>query len=393
MGRAIVIVLDSLGIGEMPDSHLYGDEGSNTLKNTALAVGGLALPNMQQLGLGNIEDIEGVAPTKMAWGAYGKMAEQSAGKDSTMGHWEMMGLVTKKPFPTYPNGFPAEIIREFEEEIGRKTLGNVVASGTVIIQELGDEHIATGYPIVYTSADSVFQIAAHEDIIPVAELYRMCRIARNILTGANGVGRVIARPFVGSKGKYSRTANRHDFSLEPEKTLLDYIIESGQKVTGIGKIKDLFAGKGISESFPTENNNEGIEMIINTIKKPAANGLIFANLLDFDQIYGHRNDYKGYANALKEFDAILPEIMAAMQDDDILFLTADHGCDPTTPSTDHSREYVPILAFGKSIRKGIDLGTRSSFADLAQTIAEYLGIKSADLDGKSFYKQLVRADN
>ncbi len=388
--RAILIVLDSVGIGEMEDSYLYGDEGSNTLKNTALAVGGLNLPHMQRLGLGNIEEIEGVLPVREAFGAYGKMAEKSQGKDSTTGHWEMMGLVTGHSFPTYPEGFPVSLIQEFEKSIGRKTLGNVVASGTAIIDELGEEHMATGYPIVYTSADSVFQIAAHEDIIPPEELYRMCKIARRLLTGEHRVGRVIARPFIGQPGHYTRTSNRHDFSLEPDKNVLDFITESGQKVIGIGKIKDLFAGKGISESLPSKSNNEGIELIIDVIKSNTEDGLIFANLLDFDQAYGHRNDAPGYAKALEEFDIMLPDIIEAMRTEDIFFITADHGCDPTTASTDHSREYVPILVFGKGIKQGIDLGIRSSFADLGQTIAEHLGVKVTGLAGKSFYKQLIR---
>ena len=390
--RAIVIVLDSVGVGEMEDSHLYGDEGSNTLKNTALAVGGLNLPNMQRLGLGNIDEIKGVPPARKVYGAYGKMAEKSRGKDSTTGHWEMMGLVTCNSFPTYPEGFPVELICEFEDKIGRKTLGNVVASGTAIIQELGEKHIATGYPIVYTSADSVFQIAAHEDIIPPEKLYKMCIIARGILTGEHGVGRVIARPFIGQKGHYIRTSNRHDFSLEPEKTLLDYIIADGQEVIGIGKIKDLFAGKGISKSLPTKNNEEGIGIIIDIITSPTTDGLVFANLLDFDQLFGHRNDAPGYAKALEEFDFRLPDIMAALSIDDVLFITADHGCDPTTVSTDHSREYVPILVYGKSLNQGVDLGVRRSFADLAQTIAEHLGLKATGLAGESFYRQLTRPE-
>jgi len=382
--RAILIVLDSVGIGEMEDSCLYGDEGSNTLKNTAAAVGGLALPEMETLGLGNIEEIMGVNPVEKAKGAFGKMKESSAGKDSTTGHWEMMGLVFNQPFPTYPQGFPSELIEKFERLIGRKTMGNLVASGTVIINELGDEHVRTGYPIVYTSADSVFQIAAHEEVIPLEELYDICKAARKLLKGKHGVGRVIARPFLGEAGNYIRTANRHDFSLEPEKNVLDYIIESGQKVVGVGKINDLFAGKGLSENLPTRNNREGIETIIKTMKSEFA-GLIFANLLDFDQLYGHRNDFEAYARALEEFDKSLADIMEAMLPEDILFISADHGCDPTTPSTDHSREYVPLLVYGPEIKAGVDLGTRDCFADLGQSIADYLGVRVSGLAGKSFY--------
>lgn len=382
--RAILVVLDSVGIGEMEDSCLYGDEGSNTLKNTAAAVGGLLLPRMEALGLGNIEEIMGVNPVKQALGAFGKMKESSPGKDSTTGHWEMMGLVLNQAFPTYPQGFPPELIKEFERLIGRKTMGNLVASGTVIINELGDEHVRTGYPIVYTSADSVFQIAAHEEVIPPEELYDICKAARKLLQGEHGVGRVIARPFIGEAGNYIRTANRHDFSLEPEKNVLDFIIESGQKVLGIGKINDLFAGKGLSETLPTRNNGEGIETIIETIKSEFA-GLIFANLLDFDQLYGHRNDFEAYARALEEFDKSLEAIMEAMLPEDILFITADHGCDPTTPSTDHSREYVPLLLYGPGIRSGVDLGTRNCFADLGQSIADYLEVRVSGLAGKSFY--------
>lgn len=387
--RAVLIVLDGVGIGEMDDSYVYGDEGSNSLQNTAREVGGLCLPNMQGMGLGNIEEIKGVSTVKDPWGAFGKMKEKSKGKDSTTGHWEMMGLILEHLFPTYPDGFPIEVIEEFERRIGRKTLGNVVASGTVIINELGEEHLKTGCPIVYTSADSVFQIAAHEDVISPEELYDMCRIARRLLTGKHGVGRVIARPFTGGPGQFTRTANRHDFSLEPERNIMDLIRESGQKVIGIGKIEDLFAGKAIDESYPTESNRQGVEKLVKVIKGSPAGGLIFINLLDFDQLYGHRNDVYGYARALEEFDQSLPDIMKAMRPDDILFITADHGCDPTTPSTDHSREHVPILVFGNNVRSGVNLGIRDSFADLGQTIAEYLEVDGTGLAGKSFY-QMIR---
>lgn len=387
--RAILIVLDSVGIGEMEDSYLYGDAGSNTLKNTAAAVGGLNLPNMQSLGLGNVENISGLSQVNEAKGAFGKMAEKSQGKDTTTGHWEMMGIITEKPAPTYPEGFPNELIKDFERRIGRKSLGNVVASGTVIIEELGRKHLESGYPIIYTSADSVFQIAAHEDIIPPEELYKICRIAREMLRGEHAVSRVIARPFVGEPGTFTRTANRHDFSLEPEKNILDCIVESGQKTIGIGKIKDIFAGRGIIESYPSKNNQDGVEKILHAFEQ-SSDGLIFANMLDFDQLFGHRNDAPGYARALEEFDTMLSKIMAAMKPEDLLFITADHGCDPTTESTDHSREHVPLLVYGQEIRQNVSLGVRTSFADLGLTVADYLGVDVKDFPGKSIYPLIRR---
>ncbi len=385
--RAILIVLDGVGIGEMRDSYQYGDQGSNSLKNTAKAVGGLKLPNLKKLGLGNIEEILGVDPVDKPLGAYGKMEEKSCGKDSTVGHWEMMGLIMEKPFPTYPQGFPAEIIDEFERAIGRKTIGNKVASGTEIINELGDEHIKTGYPIVYTSADSVFQIAAHEEVVPVEQLYQWCLTARKLLLGDNGVGRVIARPFLGEKGCCTRTSNRHDFSLEPERNILDILQENQLTVIGVGKIKDLFAGRGLSESYPTKSNQEGTTKIIELIKKGVGD-LIFANLLDFDQTYGHRNDVSGYASALEEFDGVLGTLLDLLYPEDLLFITADHGNDPTTPSTDHSREYVPLLVYGKNIKDDVDLEIRSSFADVGHTIAKYLGVRAGDMAGESFCELL-----
>lgn len=387
--RVILIVLDSIGIGEMPDSHLFGDEGSNTLKNTALAVGGINAPNLQRLGLGNIEDIKGIPPIADAIGNYGKMAEKSKGKDTTTGHWELMGLVLNNAFPTYPHGFPHDLISEYERIIGRKVIGNKVASGTEIIKELGEEHIKSGYPIVYTSADSVFQIAAHEEVIPLEELYAMCEKARALLTGEHAVGRVIARPFIGEKGNFVRTSNRHDYSLIPDKNILNFILESGQEVVGIGKIKDIYAGSGISRSYSTKNNADGIDKLIE-MQKQDVNGLIFANLVDFDMLYGHRNDPQGYASAIEEFDSRLSEIMANLKDEDMLIITADHGCDPTTPSTDHSREYVPLLVYGPKLKSNVNLGTRETFADVGQTIAEYLGVKvDANLAGISFYKEII----
>jgi phosphopentomutase len=343
---------------------------------------------MAQLGLGNLEDLKGVPPVPNAAGAFGKMKEKSCGKDTTTGHWEMMGQILSQPFPTYPHGFPDELIKEFERLIGTRTLGNKVASGTVIIEELGREHIKTGFPIVYTSADSVFQIAAHEEVIPLERLYEMCRIARGLLTGKHGVGRVIARPFIGEPGHFIRTPNRHDFSREPDKNVLDSIVESGQKVIGVGKIKDIFAGRGITESYPTKNNRDGIDKII-SIMENEFEGLIFANLIDFDQLYGHRNDAAGYARALEEFDSSLPDIMTAMLPEDILIITADHGCDPTTTSTDHSREHVPLLIYGKNLVPGVDLSLRNSFADLGLSIADHLGVEAEGIEGESFYP-LVR---
>jgi len=343
MKRVIIIVLDSAGIGELPDAAEYGDEGSNTLGNIAAAVPGFSLPNLEKLGLGNIDGIVGFKAAEEPLGCFGKMAERSVGKDTTTGHWELAGITLRKPFPVYPEGFPGDLVERFEKAIGTKTLGNYPASGTVIIKELGQQHVKTGYPIIYTSADSVFQIAAHEDVIPVQRLYEICRTAREILTGEHAVGRVIARPFTGSDGNYTRTANRRDFSLEPpEKTLLDHVKEAGLEVKAVGKIDDIFAGRGITQSIHVKDNMEGVDKTIGFIKERFS-GLIFANLVDFDMYYGHRNDPDGYARALEEFDGRVPEIIDAMARQDILFITADHGCDPTTVSTDHSREYVPLL--------------------------------------------------
>ncbi|MGB3989084.1 MAG: phosphopentomutase [Acetivibrionales bacterium] len=389
MKRVIIIVLDSAGIGELPDAAEYGDEGSNTLGNIAAAVPGFSLPNLEKLGLGNIDGIVGFKAAEEPLGCFGKMAERSVGKDTTTGHWELAGITLRKPFPVYPEGFPGDLVERFEKAIGTKTLGNYPASGTVIIKELGQQHVKTGYPIIYTSADSVFQIAAHEDVIPVQRLYEICRTAREILTGEHAVGRVIARPFTGSDGNYTRTANRRDFSLEPpEKTLLDHVKEAGLEVKAVGKIDDIFAGRGITQSIHVKDNMEGVDKTIGFIKERFS-GLIFANLVDFDMYYGHRNDPEGYARALEEFDGRVPEIIDAMARQDILFITADHGCDPTTVSTDHSREYVPLLIYGKEIRIGVNLGTRKTFSDLAQTTAEYLGT-GGEFDAVSFYGDIAR---
>lgn len=387
MRRVILVVLDGVGIGELPDAKNYGDEGSNTLVNTAEAVGGLNLPNLGRMGLSNIEPIKGVHQEEKPIAFFGKMAESSPGKDTTTGHWEITGLILNKPFPVYPNGFPQEIIKTLEKAIGRKIIGNKPASGTEIIKELGEYHIRTGYPIVYTSADSVFQIAAHEEIIPLEELYEMCKIAREILQGEHAVARVIARPFAGEPGNFYRTPRRRDFSLTPFKsTLLDYLKENGYDVIGVGKIEDIFAGRGLTLSFHQENNREGIENIFRAWKE-LREGIIFVNLVDFDMLYGHRNDPKGMAKALEEFDTFLPDIQSLLSDYDLLVITADHGCDPTTSSTDHSREYVPLLIFSPNFRKTASLNIRKSFSDLGKTLADYFGIEN-DLYGESFFSKI-----
>lgn len=388
MKRAIIIVLDSVGMGELPDAGSYGDEGSNTLGNIASNVAGFSLPNLEQLGLGNIDNMKGINPAADPYGCYGRMAEKSSGKDTTTGHWEIAGIILSKPFPVYPDGFPPEIMQRFEKSINTQTLGNVAASGTEIINRLGDEHVKTGYPIVYTSADSVFQIAAHEDIVPVERLYEMCSIARNILTGDHAVGRVIARPFTGKSGSYKRTERRKDFSLDPTgKTLLDYASESGYKVKAVGKIEDIFNKKGITDAVHTHDNMDGVDKTIEYMKD-SFQGILFTNLVDFDMVYGHRNDIEGYAKALKEFDGRLPQILDQLKDDDLLIITADHGCDPSTKSTDHSREYVPLIVYGKKIKKNINLGTRSTFSDIAATVAHYLGIKES-FNGVSFLEEIL----
>lgn len=387
--RAIIIVLDSVGIGETPDAALYKDEGSNTLGNIVKQRGKIVLDNMVSLGLGNIEGIDYLKKSESPLGCYARMNEKSAGKDTTTGHWEIMGLVLDKPFPVYPNGFPDEVIDEFKRRIGRNILGNIPASGTEIINELGGEHMKTGYPIVYTSADSVFQIAAHKSVIPLEELYNYCRIAREVLKDEHAVGRVIARPFTGTPGSFTRTTEREDYSLEPFRdTLLDYAKRSGLQVVGVGKIYNIFAGRGVTKSVHIDSNADGIDRTIDFMKEDSR-GIIFTNLIDFDMLYGHRNDVEGYAASLEEFDERLPEILAAMREDDVLFITADHGNDPTTPSTDHSREYVPLIVYGKKIARGVNLGTRKSLADIAATIAEMLEIR-ADISGTSFLKDIAK---
>ncbi len=387
--RIIVIVLDSVGVGALQDAYKFSDEGSNTLGNIAKVLGGLNLPHLEKMGLGNIIPILGVEPQSSPTANFGKMAEVSPGKGSTCGHWELMGLHLSKAFPTYPNGFPKEIMNKFHKAIGIQTLGNFPASGTEIIEVLGDEHIKTKKPIVYTSADSVFQIAAHEEVIPPEKLYRICKKAREILTGEHAVSRVIARPFIGKNGKFTRTDRRKDFSLEPTgKILLDYLKENEKEVLAVGKISDIFVGRGITKKFPTKNNLDGIKKIINLIGNNRGD-MIFANLIDFDMLYGHRNNPEGYAKALAEFDENIPEILNSMKYNDILFITADHGCDPTTPSTDHSREYVPLIVYGKNIKSGVNLGIRKSFADVGKTISEILNIE-VDIKGESFAKLILK---
>ena len=371
--RVILVVLDSVGIGELPDAARYGDEGSDTLGNLCRQVD-LRVPNLPALGLGNIRPLVGVAPAPEPAASFGRMAEASPGKDSVTGHWEIAGVVLDRPFPTFPGGFPLEVIEQFEQAIGRRCLGNVVASGTEIIERLGDAHVASGEPIVYTSADSVFQIAAHEQVVPVAELYRMCEAAYRLVVDGLGVGRVIARPFVGPSGAYERTANRHDYAMpSPTPTLLDRLHEAGVPVVAVGKIADLFAGRGITERHPTASDQAGVDVLLASMRSHTS-GFLFANLVDFDTKYGHRNDVRGYADNLERFDHRLPEILAQVRQSDLLVITADHGNDPSTPSTDHSREYVPVLALCGRQGVGVDLGTRGTFADLGQTVAAALGI-------------------
>jgi phosphopentomutase len=378
-------VLDSVGCGELPDASAYGDRGSNTLGNIARHVP-LRIPHLRSLGLDRVVDLgDGARADRPS--AFGRMAESSAGKDSVTGHWEMMGIVLDRPFATFPQGFPPEVIASFEQRIGRRTLGNVVASGTAIIDRLGAEHVRTGRPIVYTSADSVFQIAAHEDVIPVRELYRVCEIAFEIV-GPLRVGRVIARPFVGSTGAFQRTANRHDYALTPPgDTLLDLLTRQGVAVMSIGKVRDLFAGRGIALSVHSRSDSEGLDRLLEVIRSDSV-GLVFLNLVDFDTLFGHRNDVAGYASNLERFDQRLGEVLDAVRDSDLLAITADHGNDPTTPSTDHSREYVPILLTGTRVRAGVDLGTRRTFADLGQTLAANFGVGPL-LNGTSFLDEIT----
>jgi phosphopentomutase len=385
--RAVVLVLDSVGAGELPDAEDYGDVGSNTLANTARAVGGLKMPILGGMGLGNITDIQGVPPSDSPKASWGKSAEASAGKDTTTGHWEMMGLVLSSPFPTYPDGFPAEVMDVFERETGLGWLGNYAASGTVIIQDLGAEHVATGKPIVYTSADSVFQIAAHEEVIPVDRLYEICSIARErVCVGTHAVGRIIARPFVGPNedGAFVRTHRRRDFAVAPfETTVLDLLEQAGVTSYGIGKIGEIFAWRGICESPHVTDNMDGFTKLVERVAS-ARPGFVFANLVDFDMIWGHRNDARGYARGLEDVDRRMPELLDAMIPGDLLIITADHGCDPTTDSTDHSREYTPLIAYLKGVPGGRDLGVRSTFADIGETVLDFYNISGTCGRGTSF---------
>lgn len=386
--RVTILILDACGVGELHDAKQYGDIGAATIPNVAEKLGGLHMPNCAELGLGNIVPIRGVGPVKKARGAYGKMAEVSPGKDSTTGHWEIAGVHLKCPFPVYPEGFPEELVEEFENRAGIKTIGNVPASGTEIIEQLGKQHLESGHVILYTSADSVFQLAAHEEVIPLERLYEICRIARGLLTGGNGVGRVIARPFLGQPGHFKRTAHRKDFSLEPtDITILDKLRENNFPVIAIGKINDLFAGKGIDRAVKTADNIDVIENVIAELEKNG-HGLIFANLVDFDMLWGHRNDYESFGRGLEIFDLRLPDIMKCMNKNDLLIITADHGCDPTlADSTDHTREYVPLLVYGPDLPGDRSLGIRETFADISSTLADMLGIEYT-FPGNSFWTNL-----
>lgn len=390
MKRVFLVVLDSVGIGEMPDANEYGDEGSNTLLSASKAKG-FQMPNMQKLGLFHIDGVKEVFPQESQGsyeGTIARLAESSKGKDTTTGHWEIAGIISEQPFPTYPKGFPKEIIDEFEQKTGSKVICNLPYSGTDVLRDYGQEHQKTGALIVYTSADSVFQIAAHEEVVPLEELYRDCEIAREILQGEHGVGRVIARPFIGEFPEYQRTSNRHDYSLVPPTTMLDQLKEKGYDVLAVGKINDIYGGKGITSTVRTKNNEEGIEVLIERTKEDFE-GICFVNLVDFDMIYGHRNNVEGYGQALTYFDSQLPRVLEGLREDDILMITADHGCDPGTPSTDHSREYIPLVIYGKHIKDNHNMGTRKTFSDIAVTILDYFSIQP-ETAGTSFLKDILK---
>ena len=387
LNRVFLIVLDSFGIGEMTDAVEFGDVGSNTLASIAKSAK-YHTPMLQKLGLFNIDGVTVGEKESCPLGSFGRMKEASRGKDTTIGHWEIAGMISHEPLPTYPNGFPQEVMEEFENQTGRKTLCNLPYSGTEVIAKYGKEHVDTGALIVYTSADSVFQIAAHEDIVPIDELYRYCEIARKILQGNHGVGRVIARPFTGVEGDYKRTSNRHDFSLIPPKdTMLDQLVANGLSTYGVGKIYDIFAGKGIQHTQRIKNNTEGMERTLE-LQKEDFRGLCFVNLVDFDMTYGHRRDIDGYAQAATEFDVQLETFMNNMRDDDVLMITADHGCDPGYTGTDHTREHTPFLIYGKQIKENYSMGTRESFADIAATVLDLLGVEN-NTDGKSVASQVL----
>ncbi|MCQ2471807.1 MAG: phosphopentomutase [Clostridia bacterium] len=386
MKRVFLIVLDSCGIGEMPDAHKFGDKNCNTFKRIS-ASPFFSAENTTKLGIGNIDGVDYIPAVQNPLASVGRMTEKSAGKDTTIGHWEIAGVVSDKPLPVYPDGFPKEILDEFSKATGRGILCNKPYSGTQVIADYGQEHIKTGDLIVYTSADSVFQIAAHEQIVPLETLYEYCKIARKILCGANAVGRVIARPFIGEYPNFTRTANRHDFSLEPPKeTVLDALSKNGKEVYAIGKISDIFASRGVTKTVFTHSNNEGMDETLKALDSDFE-GLCFINLVDFDMLYGHRQDIDGYAKAFSEFDKRLPSIIEKLRDDDILMITADHGCDPGDSHTDHSREYTPLIIFGKNV-KPVNLGTRPTFADIGATVADYFGI-SFDCNGKSFLNKII----
>ena len=386
MKRFFIIVLDSCGIGELPDAHLWNDEGSNTLASIRNHPN-FDCPNLKKIGFFNIETVGGGVENPT--GSFARLGELSKGKDTTIGHWEIAGIVSPTPLPTYPNGFPEEVVSEFERLTGRKVLCNMPYSGTEVIKDYGKEHIETGALIVYTSADSVFQIAAHEDYVPIDELYRYCDIAREMLQGKHGVGRVIARPFNGEY-PFTRTSNRHDYSLLPQgTTMLDRLMEEGYATISVGKIYDIFAGKSVSESNRTTSNHHGMEVTLD-IQKKDFEGLCFVNLVDFDMKYGHRNDIAGYAQAMTDFDKQLGEFIENMREDDMLIITADHGCDPQTPSTDHSREYVPMVVYGKGVKGGVDLKTRESFADISATVLDFFGVEKEDTKGTSFLSEVAK---
>lgn len=390
MRRAIVIILDGVGAGALPDAAAYGDDKANTLANIARAAGGLRLPNLAALGLGNIIRIDGVRPSRAPRACYGKMREASVGKDTITGHWELMGIVGTKAFPVYPQGFPSDMIDRLQRQIGRRVLGNKPASGTEIIQELGVEHVRTGHPIVYTSADSVFQVAAHEETIPVHELYHICETARRLLVGRHQVARVIARPFAGKPGRFARTPRRRDFSVvPPAPTVLHLLKDAGLGVWGVGKIGEMFPDVQLDESIHGEGNMDCLDHAVRLMRRASA-GLIFVNLVDFDMLWGHRNDAEGYAAGLVQFDARVPQLLSHMHPTDLLIITADHGCDPTTPGTDHTREYVPLLAYSKKAGAAVKLGVRKSFADAGKSVADCLGVRTQTA-GTSFLRKMELA--
>lgn len=388
--RVLLIVLDGVGVGEMPDAEAYGDLGSDTLGHIDRAVGGLYLEHLGRMGLGNVVSLRGTPPAAAPSAAYGRMAERSPGKDSITGHWELAGVVLDRAFPTYPGGFPSKIIEALEKDIGRRVLGNVAASGTEIIERLGPQHLATGHPIVYTSADSVFQIAAHTEVVPLEMMYRWCEQARRILTGDHRVARVIARPFEGPPGSFRRTKDRRDYAVvPPETTLLDAVAAAGMSTTTIGKTGDLFARRGVTRTIEAGTNADAIDALHELMAAQATPGLVFATLVDFDTLYGHRNDPAGYARALADFDLALGAVLRMLRASDVLIMSADHGNDPTTPSTDHSREYVPVLVAGDPVSGGVNLGTRASFADVAATVRDLLGLEGPH-SGTSFSRDILR---